>query len=133
VSSYATTDDLAKVGLPSGALSGVDPTAQLAALNAASAEADGYLASHFTLPLVAPFPADLVTHVCGIAAFRILSVRGFNPEAGSDVAVRMRFDDAMKWLRDISNNRAHPQVTDSSSGSVDGRPPRVISASKRGW
>ena len=48
---YATTTDLARFGLPSGALAGVSTATQEAALDAASAFADSYLRSRYTVPL----------------------------------------------------------------------------------
>lgn len=103
---YATVADLKQLGLVAGALSGVDEADIDAALVAASSVADGYLASRYgsSLPLTA-WPESLTMAVCQIAAFRIMSAIGFNPEDGSHEVIRMGFEDAMRWLRDVSAGR----------------------------
>lgn len=133
MSRYALPADLAQLGLPATALTGVSADDQQAALDSASGVTDGYLAARFNLPLVAPFPPDLVQAVCSIAAYTLLSRRGYNPEAGSDQNVRLRYEDAMKWCRDVSDNRAHPQVTQAASVLGAPLPPRIISKCPRGW
>jgi phage gp36-like protein len=131
VSRYATPADLARLSLPATAIDGISADDQQAALDSASDIADGYLAARFNLPLVAPFPGDLVQKVCDIGALLVMKRRGFNP-AGDDVIVKGH-DAAMAWLKDVSRNLAHPQATDSSPASPAGRPPRVVSRTPRGW
>lgn len=100
---YATRTDLEQLGLVAGALSGIADADVNAALLAASSMADGYLASRYgsSLPL-ATWPESLTQHVCAIAAFRLMSAIGFNPEDGAHVVIRMGYDDAIRWLRDVS-------------------------------
>jgi phage gp36-like protein len=127
---YATTTDLAQVGVNADALAGIDNASLTAALASASAVADGYLTSRYVLPLIAPYPADLVQHVCGLAAYFAIKARGFDPNANP--TIRFGYEDAMSWLRDISRNLVHPQVTESArpAGSVE---PIIISRPRRGW
>jgi phage gp36-like protein len=130
---YATRTDLTSLGLPSAALTNVSTTAQDAALLSASARADSYLKARFTLPLTA-WGQDLTEAVCHIAAWTILSARGFNPDQGADTAIRTRYEDAIRWLERIADDRATPTVTDSSTSvGGGGTAPRVYSSTARGW
>jgi phage gp36-like protein len=153
VSSYATPTDLARNGVPSSALDGITSADQQVALDAASGIADGYVAARYTLPLVAPFPTDLVIAVCQIAAWNLLRVRGFNPDAGQDAVIRSGYEDATRWLRLVAEGKVSPQVIDSTpsgnptagpfvqqgrvsstSTDADGMPVLVVGAPvPRGW
>src|SRR5947209_12252974 len=115
MSRYATPADLAQLGLPAAALTGISTDDQQTALDAASSIVDSYLAARFNLPLVAPFPADLVQATCSFAAYTLLSRRGYNPEAGSDQNIRLRYEDARRWCEGVAANKVHPQVTQASS------------------
>ena len=116
MSRYATQSDLNLYGLPLPALQSL-----------VSSDLDGYLAQRFDLPLVEPIPVSIKQKVCQIAQWELLSVRGFNPELGSHVIVRQRFEDAIAWCRDVAAARVTPQVTDSTPGeSGDG--PFAVSA-----
>jgi phage gp36-like protein len=115
VSSYATPADLYAYGAPESAFGDVDPTAVQAALDAASTQADGYLANRFTLPVVTP-SQDLKAAVCQIAAWNLLRRRGFNPEDLGAQAIRTGYEDAERWLRGVSKGEITPQLTDSSAG-----------------
>lgn len=132
MSRYAVPSDLAALGLPVAATDGTDPAALQAALDAASDRADSYLRSRFTLPLTT-VTNDLKSAVCSIAAFRILTTRGFNPESGSDTALKLLFDDAIKWLTMVGDGRITPAFTDSSGDPDAPTAPLVISNCRRGW
>jgi phage gp36-like protein len=108
---YATAADLSNLGLASQALSVITPDEQNAALLAASQTADGYLNSRFVFPLI-NWGTDLKTHVCEIAAFTLLSTRGYNPDANS--IVRDRYKDAIRWLEQVAADKITPVITDSS-------------------
>ena len=137
MSSYATTSDLAAYGLPSAVLSTIDPATQQEALDAASAKADGYIRSRFVLPLKT-WGLDLRQAVAKLAAYDLMSVNGFNPEAGADENLRMRAQDAEKWLANVGKGEISPAFTDSSpTVGADGlsKPsgPRLTSQASRGW
>lgn len=133
---YATRTDLTRFGLPSGALTGIADATQDAALEAASDVADSYMRSRYTLPLTG-YGDDLKRAVCAIAAWDLLSTRGYDPNRGSDEAVRMRADDAKGWLKDISAGKA--AVSGGVTTPGPSRFSRVATAasvrsdSKRGW
>src|SRR5262245_66553032 len=82
-------------------------------LDTASAEALGYL-GRYTMPLVV-WGDDIRGHVCRMAYWYALSRRGFNPEAASDIAVRLGYTDAVKWLTQVRQGLVNPVgVTDSA-------------------
>lgn len=111
---YATTTDLTRIGLLGSALANVDMNAQLEALQYASAVADSYLQSHFELPLI-DWGYDLVGVVCAIAAWTLLAARGYNPQSNSDENIRRRYEDALKWLDEVSKGIQSPfGIVDSS-------------------
>jgi phage gp36-like protein len=121
---YATTGDLFDFGLSSDA--GVDIGPSERQLDAASSLADSYLRNHYKLPLTAPYPIALVEAVCRIAAYNILSVRGYNPE-GDAGALETRYRAAMKWLQDVGAGRAAPlMVTSDAGGTVNAGGPFVV-------
>jgi phage gp36-like protein len=140
---YATTTDLANLGLIGGALSSMPGGAQTEALQAASAVADSYIGSHFVLPIL-QWGYDLVRHVCIIAAYDLLTSRGYNPTAGADPNIRERYLDSLKWLDEVGKGTQSPaQLVDSSSSATgtgsDGSPTAqidgfgLITSSIRGW
>lgn len=136
MSAYATRDELANLGVTAQALADVSDEAQDAALVAASELADSYLGSRFELPLTA-WSSDIKRHVCAIASWDLLAgTRGFSPEAGSNVTVRMRYEDAIKWFEQVSKNQVTPAGVVDSSAPASTRGPAsafATSAPKRGW
>lgn len=113
MSSYATLADMRVWGLPGPALEQLTTEQIQAALDEASTRADGYLADHFDLPLVPPYPVDLRGCVCRIAAYNAMSVRGYSPD-GDAGQLQIRYEDAVRWLEGVASGRIHPQVEDSS-------------------
>lgn len=120
MSRYATTADLARF-VPAAAIQSVSGIAQQQALDDASNEADGYLASYFKLPLVA-WGTDLTAAVCKIAVYNIMALRGFRPD-GADDLFRQRYEDALAWLTKVSQGYVTPAgIADSSANVADGAP-----------
>lgn len=132
---YAERSDLENYLLPA-ALQNVPTAVQDYQLAAASGFADGFLSGQFKLPLVAPYPADLVMAVCKIAAYWLMLRRGFNPDAPGDVGFRAGYDDAVRWLGLVRDGEVTPQVIDSSTGAAAGDSaftPQVYTSSQRGF
>lgn len=117
MSRYAVPTDLVVYGAQSAALASFTSDQQQSALDSASAIADSYLSAKFTLPLTA-YGTDLKEAVCKIAAYNLLSARGFNPESGADANIRLRYQDAISWLKGVAKGEITPQATDSSTDSV---------------
>jgi len=116
---YATLPDLVNLGIAGQAIASITTQARLAAITAASRLADSYLASRFTLPLVA-WQQDLTRAVVNITTYDLMSQRGFSPAPGSDENIRLRYEDAIRWLEKVASLMVTPQVTDSSSGATPG-------------
>ena len=131
---YASTTDLTRHGLPSGALTGVPTATQEAALDANSALADTYLAQRFTLPLSA-WGAAIARAVATMTAYDLMTTRGYKPDAGADEILRLRYEDTMRWWRDVAASRVTPQgVTDatpSDDSEQDGT--FVVTNTRRNW
>ena len=131
MSSYATYTELQTYGLPAAAIGSISTADQQSACDAASSIADGYLAARFHLPL-ATWSTDIKVAVCKIAASLLMQRRGYNPDGGSDPTIRDGYMDAIKWLRDVAEDRATPNVT-VSGGDGPESAPRIYSATPRGW
>jgi phage gp36-like protein len=129
---YATLDEFQALGLPPGALVGLAEADILRALRAASARATSYLGQRYRLPLVA-WGDDLRIAVAWMAAWALLSRRGFNPEAGADVAVRKNYEDAVGWLRDVARGGLDPTDVEDSSPAVLEDAAVVLTEDRRGW
>ena len=145
MSSYAQIADLTTYGLPATALQSPNLPVQVqqAALDDASAIADSYLRGRYSLPLLA-WGTDLTQAVCRIAAYNLLSVRGYNPAAAADVNIRDRYTDAIDWLNKVQRQAVHPNVTPQPSQTPQYNQPFVTSfsvistatgqkAPQRGW
>lgn len=130
MAAYAVQADLANV-LNAAASASITSGQQNAALASASDYADSYFRAQFTLPLIS-WGQDVTDAVCEIAAYRLMMLRGYNPESGSDVGLRQRYEDAIKWLERVASGKTVPNVSDSASGGVEGGP-FIISSSQRGW
>lgn len=118
MSSYANaTDDFPMFGLPSSAIAAVPPANVQAALDRASNLADGYIGAEYALPLKS-WSSELTEAVCKIAAYELMSVRGYNPE-GDGGNLRARYKDAIAWLTDVSKGAVAPPGIVGSDGEAE--------------
>lgn len=117
--SYATRPDLYGV-ISQAALAHpvTGPPEQDKQLLRASEFVDGYLRQQFKLPLTA-WGSDLVQIVSQVAAYKLVCLRGFNPEA--DGLYKDNFDSAQRWLERVAQGLISPDVTDSSTGAEPGK------------
>lgn len=140
---YATTADLTNYGLPATALGTVTPAQQQDAVDSAAGTVDSYLRGRYPLPLLAPIPVEITEATCKIAAWRIMSIRGFNPANPGDVSIRDGYLDAVSWCNKVQRQAAHPNVVTADQGGQHTQP-TVISSSvaylnsggrlpQRGW
>lgn len=87
------------------------------ALDAASQEADTYLAVRYALPLAVPPPAHLVQSVCDIARYRLYA-------GAADDEVQNRYAQAIAWLKDVAAGRAVlPGVDFDADAGIPGQSP----------
>ncbi len=140
---YAQQADLANLGLIGGALATIPGATQNAALDAASAVVDSYLQSRYHLPLT-QWGQDLVRATCCIAAYDLMSSRGYSPVGASDVNIRQRYLDVLEWLQEVSKGLQTPlSIIDSSTtpgagsdGSISSESPgdfQMVTSPVRGW
>lgn len=131
---YATTTDLTRLGLPSGALTNVPTATQEEALDAFSSKADGYLRTlGYTLPLTA-WGDDLRLCVAHLVAYDLMVTRGFSPGAGNDQNLRLRHEDALAWLHDVARGTVTPDLTDSTpSVSEETEQTCCVTNARRNW
>ena len=130
---YATVSDLTTYSLPSAAVASLSAPLLQAQLDAASAVADGYLRARYSLPLLVPYPADLVIQVCNYAAFSIMALRGYNQDSGADVQIQQRYLCAITWFESVERQRIHPLVVETAIASPKYQFPQVATGSNRGW
>ena len=104
---YAALSDLTTYGLPATALGQIASGVQQAALDSGSDVADTYISASLMLPLLTPYPTSLIQAVCKIAAYELMSVRGYSGAAGADENIRLRYEDAVRWLKGIANKSIH--------------------------
>lgn len=130
--SRATFTDLARNSLSAEKIRKLsDPDIQTC-LDRADAFLDSILAGRWTLPLLAPYPQDLISAGADIAAWYILKRSGFNPEGAQDKLVRQGYIDAVKWANDAAQYMIHPQIV----GTIPtAQYPQVQceASQKRGW
>ncbi len=128
---YASPSDLARLGVGAAATAGISTADIVAALDAASSLAGSYLSAQFTLPLLS-WGDDLRRCVCMIAAYDLIGGnRGFNPEQGADVTLRLRYEDAIKWLERVAAGTIVPTGIVDSDADTDG--PLMESEAPLGW
>lgn len=126
--SYASAIDLTTYGLPSTAIGNLTPTQVSAALTEASSRVDSFLRGRFALPLVA-WETDITQATCAIAAYNLLSIRGYNPGSGADVNIRDRYLDTLRWLSQVQKNMAHPNITPAAAQSAGYAQPNITTSS----
>ena len=101
-----------------------------------SAEADGYIASKYTLPLVAgsdpsaPYDRALMHAVDHFVVWHLLCDRGFNPENPADAAVEANYKSAEKWLERLADGKIKLSSTQGDPPSVQ---PDVSTSVQRGY
>jgi phage gp36-like protein len=110
---YAQPSDLVNLGMLGAAFASVAPTTQNAALLAASGLADASLQSRYILPLK-QWGQDLVRAVCIVAAYDLMTSRGYSTQSPDD-HIRQRYLDALAWFKSVGSGDDTPSyVIDSS-------------------
>lgn len=141
---YASIVDLTNYGLPQSALGTVTTQQQQDAVDSAAGTVDSYLRGRYALPLQSPIPVEITEATCRVAAWRIMSVRGFNPKSPGDVVIRDAYLDTVSWLNKVQRQAAHPNVIEATDTGGAHNQPVVISSSvtylnngarlpQRGW
>lgn len=128
MSAYITRADLESLALPPGALGLIsDPDLDLI-ISRASGDADAYLRSRYTLPLVS-WGDDLRGWVADLAGLYVLRKIGTNPESADYERFKDAHDLAVKRLEQVAKRVLHPAISDSAKLT---RVPRASSVARRG-
>lgn len=126
---YATLADLyALGGAPQEAYIDVDTLTQTAALASASENADDHMRARYSLPLIA-WGTSITENVCRIAAYKLLTHRGYANASGGDSNIRQQYDDAMAFFDRVQKQQAHPYVVPQPNDTPDYQQPFVSSFS----
>ena len=127
---YATPADLEVSGIPLASLSSIDKTVQQRMLDRVSSEIDLSLRDQITLPIVGAVDPILTDICCRIGAWRLLALRGFDPDSDGDKVVRQLERDAQVLLKEIANGQKKIAVTHTAPESLQ---PDVASNTPRGY
>lgn len=129
---YATAQQLTDLGANERLLTGIAPEARDSALASASAQIDSYLSRVFNLPL-RTFGVELSRACAVMAAWDLLSVRGFNPDTPQGGLLKQRYDDVLTWLDKIAVGRVKPAWPDTKTESgLDPTKPAFVLAPSQG-
>lgn len=101
----------------------VDADVADGAIADASGEVDAYLGVRYALP-VSPVPAHLLTAVCDIARYRLHGNRVTDE-------VRTRYEDAIRWLKDVAQGRALLPGATAASGTTTAALAEVVQAGRK--
>lgn len=102
------------------------------AIYSASVELDSHFAARYTLPITA-WGGDVELKVAEMAAWYALKARGFNPEAGSDIAIRDGYRNAVDWCERVATNKVQPVGIVDSTPDEDEAEAYVETDAPRGW
>lgn len=125
---YAVLADLYRYGAPATAFGDISTSDQQAGLDEASAKVDEFLGARYPLPLIS-WPTSITEYACRIAAWNLISVRGYNPAMGGDENLRARYDDAIRQLTLIQKQQMHPNVVPQPNQNVTFEQPAVYTFS----
>jgi phage gp36-like protein len=124
---YLSRSEFVDQSLPAGVIDGLSNETIDNALIWASRQADSYLSKRYTLPLVS-WDEDLKALVGDLAQYRLLARRGFRPGSGNDQTSRMRYDDAIAWLRDFAKGNCELANIEDSTVTVDEDGPLIATS-----
>lgn len=139
--------DLASLGVANAAISSVDPNTLRIHCKRAWQEVEAALrTAGYPLPLSAQAMNEatpLRGAGCALAAWYVLTVRGFDPTSEADAAVRTTFEDARAYLRDVAAKKIIPFPLNADGNPIGTDPTEtddaasneyaISSDSPRGW
>src|SRR4051812_24761874 len=133
---YCSLDDVTRFGVSATALRSIPAPDLKSAIVSTSRFIDSFLkAADYSLPLTR-VGEDMKEAASAIADWRLLKVRGYNPDDPAHPLLRQDYLDKEAWLKMIVQGQAIPDVDDSSGS--DEPPPTggravVTSNESRGW
>jgi len=130
VTAYATRAQLEILGVNAEAIKRVHDDDVRAALLAASRRVDGYLWLRDVPLREAEVTHDIVQHVCRIAAFELLSVRGWDPSKDDAAAIERRYRLTLADLDALEGGRRLPPF---GTGPATTDTIQIATSTRRGW
>jgi len=137
VAADITRAELASLGLRAAALASISDADQDAEIVTSTSICRAYLRARYqgaglTAAVLDPGYKGALAKV---ATYRLLSTRGFSPAAGSDQVLLDNHNASLRFLRDVSDGRAHLDVEESQSDSFAASLPSdgILSDEPRGW
>ena len=129
---YASTQDLLEVGMPQQALGQLSPAQIAAQLQAASNKLDEGFRGRYgngPSPLLLEWDTSITEAVAQIAAYKLMKIRGYDPDSGADTTFRDGYNDAMTFIGAVQRQQAHPVVTVAGTPLAGAQQPNLISSS----
>lgn len=134
---YCEPADIGRYGVNTEAIAELHVELITPVIVAVSDEIDTYLRQQYVLPLTR-WGSDIIKAAAVMAAWEIISVRGFKPgESPEDSSLRLRYEDIKAWLKMVASGTVAPDVDDSDTSTPAAGAPagaaRVTSNSQRGY
>jgi phage gp36-like protein len=131
MSAYVTVDELEGLGINKKAIDSFSDAEKQTAIEAASSEADVYIARRVNVPLVT-VPLAVKSHIARMAVFSLLSSRGMSPE--KDKLVVDNYDRAIRFFNAVgAGNVTLPGMEAPADDPADDwQQPEVFSDEPRG-
>ena len=106
-----TDAELLSLSLAANALNGIASGTRDEHRESASDYVRGQLAPRYSGILAAALDHTGVSHeikmaIAAVAAYHLMSHKGFNPAKGSEAQIQARYDSQMKWLEQIKTYKA---------------------------
>lgn len=128
---WVDADDLAAYGVQAAAFANVDSGDVTKALEGASEVAASYLRSRIQpTQIITSVGEDVKMHICMIAAYNLMSVRGFKPSGDTQLAIRA--EQARSWFRSVGRGETTPAIV-TTTAEPQRTGARVLSSPPRGW
>lgn len=131
---YCSPADLSRYGLPDSVISDLAASLpdRVDACLAATDEAEGYLASRYTMPLSA-WGEAVRLHTSKLAIVSFLDRAGWQHD-GPDNVIQGAYDRAIAWLKGVAAGAIQPQgVVDATPEVDDSSVAHVFGNTPRGW
>lgn len=129
---YATRADLATFGLMASATQPVPDATLDAILESASRELDNYFRARYSLPLLG-WDTSIREKTCWIAAYMVMTARGYSQDGGYDQGIEERYKMAVAWAEGVERQRIHPHVQETPVQAPAYQFPQVATCRKAGW
>lgn len=125
----------------------VDDSVVTAALLEATSVGYSFMRGRYNLPIlgsemggIGVFDPAIVVRMVHIAAYNLMTGRGWNPAPGGDETIRKAYEEAVSiepgklgWFPQVQRQAIHPDIIESSPAAPAHPFPSMTSAPPRGW